>query len=125
MDTGIMIWYGIVAVVGFYVGGLWLAAIIKVRREQKRLARDAERGENSSTEAPEAPGVLPLLQREFRAVRMANEGDYNGRHNLGVLSTIIQKLDRGEAVDNSAIVFLLSRLRGTEKLIEKIKEEGA
>lgn len=120
-----MIWYGIVAVVGFYVGGLWLAAIIKVRREQKRLAREAERGEGSSPEASEAPAPLLLLQREFRALRMANEGNYNGRRDLGVLSTIIQKLERGEAVDNSAIVFLLSRLRGTEKLIEKIKEVGA
>jgi hypothetical protein len=56
---------------------------------------------------------------------MANEGSYTGRQDLGVLSTIIQKLERGEAVETSAIVFLLSRMRGTEALIKKIKEEGA
>ena len=50
--------------------------------------------------------------------------DYARRIDLLNLSTAIQFLNRGELVEKSTLIFVLSRLKGTEKAIERIKGAG-
>ena len=110
-----LIWYLIVAVVCGTLGTLILIALVKYAREQK--------GAPDRAPIPEAdPVLLSALRDDFRAIRLANPG---ASVDLLNLSTMIQKLDRGEVVEMSTVLFLLSRLKGTEDTIKKIKGEGA
>lgn len=110
-----LIWYLIVAVVCGTLGILILVALVKFAKEQNEKF--------SEPPIPEAdPVLLSALRDDFRAIRLANPG---ASVDLLNLSTMIQKLDRGEVVEMSTVLFLLSRLKGTEGTIKKIKGEGA
>lgn len=109
------LWYMLIAIVCGTLGILILVALVKFAKEQNEKF--------SEPPSPEAdPVLLSVLRDDFRAIRMANPG---ASVDLLNLSTMIQKLDRGDGVETSTVLFLLSRLKGTEGTIKKIKGEGA
>lgn len=117
-----IIWYIFLFVVCVSLATLIFMAMYRVSKYKKEMQENAE---IQARNEQDSGTVVSLLRGEFRAIRIANEGDSSRRMDLLNLSTAIQKLNRGETVEKSTILFLLSRLEGTEKLIETIKGAGA
>lgn len=122
MEVWQIVWYLIVFAVCIFFAVLLIMLRVRVREEVRTEAQiDAQTG--AQNVAP-APGVYSILSAEYRAIKSANSGSYQNRRDLGVLSTIIQKLAAGEEVDTRVIIFLLSRMNGTAEVIQKIKGAG-
>lgn len=114
-----LICYIIELIVACFVLYVCILALIGFAREKRKKQ---ENDQIQALTSRENSFLLPLLRGEFRAIKMANPRAHVDLLNL---STVIQKLSRGERVERSTIIFLLSRMQGTEELIEKIKREGA
>ena len=122
MGTGTIIWYVLLLVFSGLVFYVCVAALVGFAREKRK---PGERPQISALPATAGGDIAEILRGEFRAIRMANEGTTSGRSDIALLSTIIQKIEGGEHVETGTVIYLLSRMQGTEEVIETIKGAGA
>ena len=115
------IWYIFGFIISASFATLMIMVQIRLRREQKETR---EKAIIQAEKEAKAGSYARILRDEFRDIRIANITDYARRIDLLNLSTAIQFLNRGELVEKSTLIFVLSRLKGTEKAIERIKGAG-
>ena len=121
MGIGMTIWYIFGFIISASFATLMIMVQIRLKREQKETR---EKAIIQAEKEAKAGSYARILRDEFRDIRIANMTDYARRIDLLNLSTAIQFLNRGELVEKSTLIFVLSRLKGTEKAIERIKGAG-